>query len=372
MRHLNTCTSKLRLPVLLLLLMVACKNDSPLQVPFTINADTTSHNFTWTRSTLGDRFLVNGASGLLRDVAIVNDTLAYAVGEIYTTDSSGQADPYAYSLAQWNGTTWTLKHMYYRIWDTNGPHTWRLSSISGIIAFGPSDVWLASGGIFHWNGTDTATDFSFNALVLGVPNAAIYHLWGASAKDIFGVGPVGTIVHYDGNYWTPLASGTILDIRDVYGNGNQVLAIASNFDAYRPWGRKLLSIDPVSMTVTSLPDSSLAYDLNSVWFVPGSIYYCAGAGLFHKSDLNSTQPWQLYPSGTVTSYATSSISGNAANDVFAAGSFMEIVHYNGSTWHNYSDVIPLDNGALNIEVKGNLAIAVGLDGADAVAYVGRR
>jgi len=49
--------------------------------------DTTSHNFTWTLQRLG------GASGsVLYDVAIINDTLTYAVGEMYLNDSTGQID----------------------------------------------------------------------------------------------------------------------------------------------------------------------------------------------------------------------------------------------------------------------------------------
>ncbi|MDL1891482.1 hypothetical protein FBQ87_01125, partial [Sphingobacteriales bacterium CHB3] len=38
--------------------------------------DTTSHNFTWQIDTLGD-----GNASTLNDIAIINDTLAYAVGE---------------------------------------------------------------------------------------------------------------------------------------------------------------------------------------------------------------------------------------------------------------------------------------------------
>lgn len=41
--------------------------------------DTTSHDFTWQIYTLGD----GTGSSCLYDVAIINDTLAYAVGEIY-------------------------------------------------------------------------------------------------------------------------------------------------------------------------------------------------------------------------------------------------------------------------------------------------
>ena len=40
--------------------------------------DTTSHDFSWKTFTFG-----GGGGSVLNDVAIVNDTLAYAVGEIY-------------------------------------------------------------------------------------------------------------------------------------------------------------------------------------------------------------------------------------------------------------------------------------------------
>ena len=39
-------------------------------------------------------------------VTIVNDTLAYAVGEVFTIDSAGQESNPAYNLARWNGTSW--------------------------------------------------------------------------------------------------------------------------------------------------------------------------------------------------------------------------------------------------------------------------
>ena len=52
--------------------------DDSAQALTVTTMDTTSHNFTWEIDTLGD-----GGSSVLRDVAIINDTLAYAVGEIY-------------------------------------------------------------------------------------------------------------------------------------------------------------------------------------------------------------------------------------------------------------------------------------------------
>jgi hypothetical protein len=72
---------------------MSCKKN-PVSPSTPSQPDTTSHNFTWTLQKLG------GASGsVLYDVAIVNDTLAYAVGEMYLNDSVGQNDPQPYNLA---------------------------------------------------------------------------------------------------------------------------------------------------------------------------------------------------------------------------------------------------------------------------------
>jgi hypothetical protein len=62
--------------------------------------DTTSHNFSYTLDTLG-------TSGVLLGVAVINDSLVWAVGDIHTAetdryDSSGAwVNPF--NLAVWNG-----------------------------------------------------------------------------------------------------------------------------------------------------------------------------------------------------------------------------------------------------------------------------
>ncbi|MDI6804173.1 MAG: hypothetical protein QME58_10045, partial [Bacteroidota bacterium] len=56
-----------------------------------LSMDTTSHNFNFEVFYLGD-----GNSSVLYDVAVLSDTLAYAVGEIYKRDSAGnfETEPY--------------------------------------------------------------------------------------------------------------------------------------------------------------------------------------------------------------------------------------------------------------------------------------
>lgn len=51
-------------------------------------------------------------------------------------------------------------------------------------------------------------------------------VWGASASDVFAVGDMGTIIHYDGQSWTKMASNTSATIRDVWGtSGSNVYAV---------------------------------------------------------------------------------------------------------------------------------------------------
>jgi len=58
---------------IVLLVLMTCK-DNPPGPPTDRPPDTTNHEFTWQTFTLGD-----GGSSVLYDVAIINDTLAYAV-----------------------------------------------------------------------------------------------------------------------------------------------------------------------------------------------------------------------------------------------------------------------------------------------------
>ncbi len=75
------------------------------------SSDTTSHAWTFTITMLG------GASGsALYDVAIVNDTMAYAVGEIYS-DSSVQFGYPPSVIAKWDGTAWNSSPLTTNIRD---------------------------------------------------------------------------------------------------------------------------------------------------------------------------------------------------------------------------------------------------------------
>jgi len=325
--------------------------------------DTTNHGVTWQIDTLGE-----GSGSILRDVAILNDTLAYAVGEVYFKDSLGNWDPHAYNLVRWNGISWTpMRIQFYTICGQPARTPY---SASSILAFDPNDIWVAMDGdqVARWDGSaQTST------MCLPMP-FAIQKLWGESPSSVYAVGTGGHIVHYDGSTWMEIPSGTSLPIWDIWGasdpaTGDQtVLCIAS--DVFQGTGRKLLRID--GMAVTALSDSGLATTLSGIWFAPDKYYYLVGAGIHWKRGI-SAAAWNVYEPGEVTSYYSSGIRGLGLNDIFVVGSFMEVVHFNGETWHNYNDVMPTSSGVTGgLAVTENLVISVGLTGQKAIALVGRR
>jgi hypothetical protein len=323
--------------------------------------DTTSHTWSWQTYALG-----GASSSALFDCVILNDSLVIAVGQIFV-----YGDQIPYCVAIWEGKNWQLKRLY--VYEDNQGLSVIGIPIQGVYAFSATDVWLAPGSIFHWNGRDSIVDFSFNRLTLPDPNETVIKLWGSSRQDIFGVGSVGTVVHFNGTSWAQIECGTTLDVVDIYGSTSlltgrqEILAVASKLGA--SLDRKILQIN--GSTVTTLSDYPITQPLSGIWFVPGRHYYVTGSGTYEKRKLTDSV-WTLRPA-SLTPYYTDEVRGNGLNDVMVVGAFGEVLHFNGQTWQSYRSQTALSNGAYGgLAVRGNLAIAVGHDGPQAVISVGRR
>jgi hypothetical protein len=235
--------------------------------------DTTSHEFTWEVYTLGDE------SSVLYDVAIINDTLVYVVGELNVRDSSGNLINPPYNLARWNGQYWEMLRL---LWDCRlnypdcGPSYFLFSPIRSIFAFGPNDIWVTAGTPQHFNGTRW-TEY---AGIEGVGGAS--KIWGTSSNDMYFVGHAGFIVHKSGENWHRLESGTEVDIIDIWGSqvstsNKAEIACVASYRAQVPQARSLLVIENGIASI--VPDTGLPLNLNSIWFVSGGNYYVSGSGL---------------------------------------------------------------------------------------------
>ena len=316
------------------------------------SADTTSNDWTFTETMLGD-----GGGSQLYDVSIVDDTLAYAVGAVYKTDSSGSFQPTPYNLAKFDGTSWKLEQTSV---EFRGNRI--ILPLQGVDTFSPTQIWLAGslpiyGGDTTWQIYDLRTTLS--------PDIDVSKAWGTSAQSMYFVGLGGTIVSYNNGTWRKIASNIGLTIQNIYGNDGTVLAVAS--DPGESLDKAILQINGTS--VTQLSTAGIQWPLSSVWFVPGH-YYVVGQGIYEKTSL-SQSTWQEDSVDTVDFF--SCIRGNAWNDFFVAGGYGQLLHFNGKSWRSYQDVLGLQQGGIaSIAVKGNLMIGVGYLGSKAVAFVGKR
>ncbi|MFA6540661.1 MAG: hypothetical protein WCT99_03590 [Bacteroidota bacterium] len=348
-------TTKILLSVLLgafLFLGVDCKDDKPcLTCPTPV--DTTSHDFEWTIDTIGD-----GGNGVFYDVTIINDTLAYAVGELYQRDSTGNIDPNMFNAALWNGREWNLLRVDVKLTYIGSSDITNQDPLITVFSFGSKDIWFASksGGVTQLkNDQWIMLDIPFNK-----GPGAVSGMWGRNNNDIYFSGKGGRIVYFNGSDWMQLESGTTTNINDIYGinkNGREeVYCAITNF--FEPKDKKILRI-----TNTTQVDSiewTPERNVNSVWTADGSFLYAGGEGLFE----NSSGEWKEIRYGA--SKYIHHIRGSSANNIFVVGDVGLIAHYNGSTWK----IFPFDSNISfgSIAVTNNLVIAVGVNGV----VVGKR
>ena len=359
-------SSPLFLLILAALLLWQCSKNTSDLPPVDNEPDTTSHSFTWTLDTVGTY------GSVLFDVAIINENDIWAVGEIHTTetdtfDSLGSWVP-PYNAVHWNGSEWELMRIFYIF---NGQPFFH--PLKFTFSFENGEIWFGGNGIVKWDSQQFSN--------IEIPQSAwgpvaINKAWGLSADKVYIVGDNGHIAHYNGSSWQKLESGTEVAVQDIWGVWNpqsseqEILCIASN--KFQNEGKRLLRIKD-GLTIETLPDSGLSWSLSSVWFVAGEKYYVAGAGIYQKTNLNTTNQWERYPPGEVTSFFTNSIRGNAANDIFAVGAFGEIVHYNGQTWQNYFTATQLATGGyFGVDIKGDLVVSVGQLFNQGIIAVGKR
>jgi hypothetical protein len=125
-------------------------------------------------------------------------------------------------------------------------------------------------------------------------------------------------------------------------------------------------------TVNETAVEGLPLNLRGIWFSSSRRRFVVGDGMYTITQPNESGTWTPMHRN-VTRIYTNSIRGNASNDLFVAGHFGELLHFNGMTWMSYRSTTGLLDGLYErIAVKGNLVIAVGVEGSKAVIAVGKR
>ncbi len=327
--------------------------------------NTTSNNYTWQKFYFG-----NGASSTLYDLAIIDENNIWCVGVININDSS-QNGFTTYNAVHWDGSQWELKKISV-IYNGN----LITPQLYGIYAFSSTDIWLSSGVPVHGDGVNWTQYHLFDMGILGQNDGYLTKIWGTSSSNIYYVGTLGTIAHYQNGQWIKIESGTNLNIHDINGFTNpvigktEILCVAD--DPNYQQGVQVISINEDN-TTELLDNNGLGIAISSVWFVPGIQYYIVGNGLYQKTHKEATKWIDLNNYRKITQNYMVSIRGTGLNNIIVTGAFGEVIHFNGLRWESLRDQTFLDNGTYSsVAIKGNLVIAVGQDQNQGVILVGHQ
>ena len=335
----------------------------------TTTMDTTDDSFGWQMDTLGNS-ITN--QSVLYDVAIINDTLAYAVGEIHTKetdrlDSTGKWVE-AYNAARWDGVSWKIFRIQFFV-TCRQTDSYPFPAKS-VFAFSEKNVWISMGGdqVAQWNG-----DLQTTTTCLPVISYSTYRLWGDSPASIIAVGSNGGIVEYNGSSWQKVESGTNLHLVDIYGSNDVVLA--AGVDNINIKGIIIKKNDGKWETMAEseiVPPNALFRpklygSISSVWIDEKNTIY-AGCNLLFKYQFNK---WgyvkslpENYIGGNPNVYYRgflTKIRGNKSNDMWIAGDRNTLRHFNGKTWAQVG--LPYDPMSdiiwRSLDVRNNFCVAVG-------------
>jgi hypothetical protein len=326
-----------------------CKHDTIPKV-----SDTTSHNFTWTQSTIP---IEAGLTGCW----VFGTNSIYVVGGSVYKSTDGK---------NWTNVTPT---------DSRGVNLKGGLSGFSMFAFSENDYWLTGyGAMFHYNGT-IAQLYEPDSLHSG----SFHSMWGMSSTDMYAVGDGGTILHFDGSTWTKMQSGTTKDIAEIWGTSDANI-----------WGSGwnehtgsvvILHYDGAAWKTIDLTQvgNNIGYNpIIGVWTCDSTGHhkcYACGSFLYRNSDVSNT--W-VTDSGKIQNALSTGgydplnyIRGNASNDYMVEGGSGFVSHWNGNSWFLYSSMYNYNDANFDtyaFSFVGNTACQVGAKDGSGWVAIGQR
>jgi len=312
--------------LILFLTLTGSKCKSPTETENKSNQpDTTSQNFEFTVKEFGD----GGASSYLNDVWIFDKNNIWAVGWVQQDEFNGNCN-----IVRWDGTKWNYLNTG-EISSSSGIYgIWALDST--IIYFGSGAIRRYKNGVFRYENTSN---------IIFSQGQGVYKLWGNSENNIWGVGPKGTVVHFNGTSWKKVPCNINLDIQYINGNSETGEAYSTAYD-YAKFDDALLIFhnqDSVWVETVNLSDEIHVSSFGEAVPIGNnhlmiSSYQVKIYDLKTRGLINYSIPSDVMFSGEFISWL-------AGNDFYQWGysipdEKVAILHYNGSSYQVYKpDII---------------------------------
>ncbi|MBN1637363.1 MAG: hypothetical protein JW866_00225 [Ignavibacteriales bacterium] len=266
------------------------------------------------------------------------DRLESFVGD---TDAIWGASPDDIWLSGWfydsNGNGTNLIHFDGEQWES---YNYFEANLNAIFGTSKNDVWAVGNNlvypnldalIAHYDGVDWST------LHVEIGEPILTGVWASSSTDVFAVGLEGTILHYDGNSWVHMNSGTNMNLVDIWGfSSNDVYACGGDIDnAVNPDIPILLHYDGVTWnTVYDTVNRENNY-FDTIWGESTEdLFFSATFGVYQGSN---SKGWIRHNTPRDNT-AIKKMRGSSNHNIFMIGHYGLLIHYNGISWYRYDDI----------------------------------
>ncbi|MCK6602319.1 MAG: hypothetical protein L6Q77_10895 [Bacteroidetes bacterium] len=311
--------------------------------------DTTSHAYTWKLDTLGC------AGSNLLDVAIVNDTCVWVVGDITTAPNGGLT---LYNAAMFNGKTWKKFAFSLPIWPSGSR-----PQVIRCIWYDSENLW-----VFTENGAYAKIKPDGVILLTGIISEAQgtpQKMWGNRKNQFYLAGSNGSMTWYDGSEFHLIETGTKVDFLDIWGTPSGEV-----------WACGYLSRTGIGVLVrkngaqfevvyeTGKPSAFDGYGrgISAIYSPDNIVFWVNSEARIFIQPIDQIQNVTVFPRNALYGffqYQVNGMRGTGINDVFFAGVLGVLWHYNGSTFRKYSIANMNTTWLTSIAVSKHQVFAVG-------------
>jgi hypothetical protein len=238
-----------------------------------------------------------------------------------------------------------------------------------IYGFTEKDIWVAGGGVFHfdgstWNQVDSKTVNNRSVPLDSVlfNNGSYTSLWGTSSNDLYFASSKGRIIHWDGIKASVSYNGGARTFNDVDGISKELI-IAVGTQSIHPSSTIFYN----GFIWTGMEGIDNTFSIRSVAVVNKKEIYFCGDGIFKKTSNNFER---IYSPG----YATYKIEYNKeTGELISVGPFDGIYIYNGLDWENLRQIASNDGSTYaGIFAHGNFIYCVGIVNTSAKILIGKK
>lgn len=290
--------------------------------------DTTSHDVTWEILTFGREAI---DASIFRDIYALNDDDIWVVGVIRTDDymhlDSLGREIQAYNAVHWDGKEWT----YHRL---NADSLYGQNAFTHLYAmylFGHNYVLgVDDGGELNWWDGEK---YWKQRTPSGTRRGTIARVFAYSDNHYFLAGSNGSLTEYRDGTFSLIETGTTGRFVDIHGNKDGYIYVGG-WDLQQGIGNFLRIRDG---EVIDVRKSFLEF-ADAIYCSDDTVYAYGGGGVMIQS-IKDTSHYRLVRTKSFADHIgwIKAMRGIGDNNIFAAGLFGTILHYNGKSWKRLSE-----------------------------------